>query len=119
MTYYEDEGGGRRVEVVCQIEDNNGDYVKLGPGAVDDSPPAAAEEEPSAPGRRSALWFWVKLVVVILFVGSLAVVVIKWVGPYFIDKVCAFSPHLLLLVLDCVLCVFCCLFFSWKVLIPF
>ncbi|XP_057417492.1 uncharacterized protein LOC130711773 [Lotus japonicus] len=83
MTYYEDEGGGRRVEVVCQIEDNNinGDYVKLGPGAVDDSPPA-----PPAPGRRSALWFWVKLVVLILFVGSLAVVVIKWVGPYFIDK---------------------------------
>ncbi|KAJ1376226.1 SNARE associated Golgi protein [Sesbania bispinosa] len=91
MTYYEDGGGGRRGEVVpdltltIQDDDNQGDYVKLRPSPDEGSPPAAAEE-PSAPARRSALWYWVKLVVLFLCLGFLAVVVLKWVGPYFIDK---------------------------------
>ncbi|XP_061348266.1 uncharacterized protein LOC133293681 [Gastrolobium bilobum] len=91
MTYYEDDGGGRRGEVVpvltltIQADDNNGDYVKLMPHPDEDSPPAAAAE-PSSPARGAAVWYWVKLVLLFLCLAFLAVVVLKWVGPYFIDK---------------------------------
>lgn len=98
MTYYENDGGGRREEVVpdvtltIQSDDSNGDYVKLRANNNDGSPPGAAAE-PSPPTIRAAVWYWVKLVVLFLFLGFLAVVVLVWVGPYFIDKVCAFSSH--------------------------
>lgn len=98
MTYYETDGGGRREEVVpdvtltIQSDDGNGDYVKLRANADDGSPPGAAAEL-SPPTLRAAVWYWVKLVVLFLFLGFLAVVVLVWVGPYFIDKVCAFSSH--------------------------
>ena len=91
MTYYENDGGGRREEVVpdvtltIQSDDSNGDYVKLRANNNDGSPPGAAAE-PSPPTIRAAVWYWVKLVVLFLFLGFLAVVVLVWVGPYFIDK---------------------------------
>lgn len=100
MTYYENDGDGRREEVVpelnitIQADDNNGDYLKLrhGPNG-DDYPVAAAAAEPPGPARAT-VWYWAKLVLLFLCLGFLAVVVLKWVGPYFIDKVCAFSPFL-------------------------
>ncbi|KAK7330711.1 hypothetical protein VNO77_24909 [Canavalia gladiata] len=91
MTYYENDGDGRRGEVVpdltftIQADDNNGEYVKL-KSSPDDGSPVAAVAEPSSPARRSVLWYWVKMVVLFLCLGFLAVVVLVWVGPYFIDK---------------------------------
>ena len=97
MTYYENDGGigggGRREEVVpdlaitVQADDNNGDYLKLknGPNG-DDSAVGAVVVESPAPARRSAVCYWAKMVLLFLCLGFLAVVVLKWVGPYFIDK---------------------------------
>ncbi|CAN1333052.1 Transmembrane protein 64 [Linum perenne] len=36
--------------------------------------------------RWCVVWYWVKLAVVLAFFGGLAFVVLKWVGPYFMDK---------------------------------
>jgi len=47
-------------------------------------------EECSLPSRRSVVWYWVKMVLLFLSLGFLAVVVLKWVGPYLIDKVSTF-----------------------------
>lgn len=91
MTYYENDGGGRREEVVpdvslsIQPEDNNGDFVKLRASPGDGSPPGEAVESP-APTRGAIVWYWVKLVVLFLCLGFLAVIVLVWVGPYFMDK---------------------------------
>lgn len=122
MTYYSDDGGdGRREEVVpdltvtIEADDNNGDYVKLMPSPDEDSPLAAAEE-PSVPSRRSVVWYWVKLVLLFLCLGFLAVAVLKWVGPYLIDKVCSFP----LIDYNCIWIVLCSLglvFFPCKALI--
>ncbi|XP_019446648.1 PREDICTED: transmembrane protein 64-like [Lupinus angustifolius] len=88
MTYDDDEDGGRRQEVVADLtltiqSDDTGDYVKLmaSPSSTED-----AAEEPSSPARGGVVWYWVKLVVLFLCLGFLAVVVLKWVGPYLIDK---------------------------------
>lgn len=95
MTYFENDGGGRREEVVpdlsltIQAEESNGEYVKLGASPDDGSPPGAAAET-SAPTIRAVVWYWVKLVVLFLCLGFLAMVVLVWVGPYLMDKVCAF-----------------------------
>ncbi|MED6168184.1 hypothetical protein PIB30_009686 [Stylosanthes scabra] len=96
MTYYENDGGAggcQREEVVpvltitVQSDDINGDYLKLkdGPNG-DDSTVATVVVESPAPSRRSAVWYWAKMVLLFLCLGFLAVVVLKWVGPYFIDK---------------------------------
>ncbi|RDX70029.1 hypothetical protein CR513_50774, partial [Mucuna pruriens] len=90
MTYYDNDGGGRREEVEPDFtlsiqEDRNGDYLKLRTNPDDGSRPGAAAD-PSPPMIRAAVWYWVKLVVLFLCLGFLAVVVLVWVGPYFIDK---------------------------------
>ncbi|KAK7264428.1 hypothetical protein RJT34_32037 [Clitoria ternatea] len=92
MKYFDNDGRGRREEVVpdlsltIQSEDNNkGGYVKLRPSSDDGSLPSA-EEEPSTPTRGAVVWYWFKLAVLFLCLGCLAVVVLVWVGPYLIDK---------------------------------
>lgn len=97
MTYYEHDGG--RVEVVPELtlkirtDDDNGDYVKLRPGPEDTEPEAAVggAAEPSPPARGGSLWYWVKLVVLFICLGLLVAVFLKWVGPFFMDKVCCLS----------------------------
>jgi hypothetical protein len=88
----DDCGGGLKKEVVSDLtitieaDDNKGDYIKL---SSDESlPPVAVVEECSPPSRRSTMWYWVKMVLLFLFLGFSAVAVIKWIGPYLIDKVC-------------------------------
>ncbi|CAJ1943462.1 unnamed protein product [Sphenostylis stenocarpa] len=89
MTYYENDSGGRRGEVVTDVtftiqpDDCNGDYVKLRPGPDDGS---SAVVEPSPPTIRATVWYWMKLVMLFLCLGFLAVVVLVWVGPLFMDK---------------------------------
>jgi len=92
-------GGGWKKEVVSDLtitieadDDNKGDYIKLMPGSDECLPLTAVEmvEECSLPSRRSVVWYWVKLVLLFLSLGFLAVAILKWVGPYLIDKVCAF-----------------------------
>ncbi|MED6220724.1 hypothetical protein PIB30_047601 [Stylosanthes scabra] len=96
MTHYENDGGVggcRREEVVpvlaitVQSDDVNGDYLKLKDGPNGDDPTVAAVVvESPAPSRRSAVWYWAKMALLFLCLAFLAVVVLKWVGPYFIDK---------------------------------
>ncbi|XP_027334556.1 transmembrane protein 64-like [Abrus precatorius] len=91
MTYYDNDGGRRRGEVVpdltftIQDDDKNGDYIKLR-ASIDDGPPPVTAEESPTPAKRAALWYWVKLVLLFLCLGFLAVIVLVWVGPYLIDK---------------------------------
>lgn len=76
-------------------EDLKGDYVKLGGG--DDLGEdnrfvagcmSASSSELSYEGNNRcwSLWWWAKLVLVLIFVGVLAAVFLKWVGPFFMDK---------------------------------
>lgn len=91
MTYFENDGGDRREEVVpdlsltIQAEESNGEYVKLG-ASPDEGSPQGAAAETSAPTIRAVVWYWVKLVVLFLCLGFLAMVVLVWVGPYLMDK---------------------------------
>ncbi|CAK8562794.1 unnamed protein product [Lathyrus sativus] len=92
MTGYDDDYGGElKKEVVpdltitIEADDNKGDYIKLAP-CSDEGSPLGAAEECSPPARRSIVWYWIKMVLLFLFLGFLAVAVLKWVGPYFIDK---------------------------------
>lgn len=99
MTGYDDDCGGElKKEVVSDLtitieaDDNKGDYIKLISCSDEGSPLGVAEEKEdcSPPARRSVVWYWIKMVLLFLFLGFCAVAVLKWVGPYFIDKVCVF-----------------------------
>ncbi|PNX97574.1 TVP38/TMEM64 family membrane protein slr0305-like protein [Trifolium pratense] len=86
----DDCGGELKKEVVSDLtiiieaDDNKGDYIKL---SSDESlPPITVAEECSPPSRRSGVWYWVKMVLLFLCLGFSAVAVIKWVGPFLIDK---------------------------------
>lgn len=77
-------------------EDLKGDYVKLGGDDLGEDNRfvsgcmSASSSELSYEGnsRCWSLWWWAKLVLVLIFVGVLAAVFLKWVGPFFMDKVC-------------------------------
>lgn len=74
-----------------------GDYVKLeaGGGRSGDAGARLLKETPRGGGRGELwwlLWWWAKLVLVILLVVVLLAVFLKWVGPFFMDKVIVFSP---------------------------
>lgn len=76
--------GGRIMEVEVDLihtNDGGGDYIKL------KWPPQDSQPEPALPSLLSASWYWLKLLVSFLCLGLLALVVFKWVGPFFIDKV--------------------------------
>lgn len=88
MTYYEDDEVVPELTLRIDIDENNnnnnkGDYLKL---------KEYEEGEPGSPRRRSCgkVWYWVKLVFFLTSVGLLAAVFIKWVGPFFMDKVSLF-----------------------------
>ncbi|KAL2551635.1 SNARE associated Golgi protein family [Forsythia ovata] len=72
------------------IEEPRGDYVKLEEGFDG----RAQEEASSSSGCGGggdggwcwSLWWWLKLILVVTFLGVLAAVIFKWVGPFFMDK---------------------------------
>ncbi|XP_022152794.1 uncharacterized protein LOC111020425 isoform X2 [Momordica charantia] len=95
MTYHETENGRGGGEVVVAEDitvgigcdrNNNGDYVTLGqtPRNCEAEVPSHGGSEPCSPGR--SLWLWVRLVVLFAFLGLLAAVFFKWVGPFFMNK---------------------------------
>lgn len=71
----------------------DGDYVKLeeGGGGGDGGVTCLAGTSPSCldgcGGGRRPLWWWVRAVLVVLFVGALGLVTFKWIGPFLMDKV--------------------------------
>lgn len=83
MTFEGDDGNGG---VVPELTLRMGDYVKLR------QPPECEEEgvgdvEPSTPRRGALIWWWVKMALLCVVLGVLAGAFLKWVGPYFMDKV--------------------------------
>lgn len=70
-------------ELKLRIEDENGDYVKLG---EEDGCEQEGGLEPSSPTQGRSLWWWMKVVLLFIFLGALAVVFLKWVGPFLIEK---------------------------------
>lgn len=92
MTYYEE---GVRDEVVpepgIRFGDDleNGAYIKLGKGPEECGPVGELDgaEGESSSGRRGSWWYWVRLVLLGACLVVLTGVCIKWVGPFFMDKV--------------------------------
>ncbi|KAJ7944828.1 TVP38/TMEM64 family membrane protein [Quillaja saponaria] len=86
MTYYNEDGGGGEVvpELRMRIgsDDNNGDYMKLRQSPEE----FEAVTDPPSSGRRGSLWYWVKLALLLMFLGLLAGVFVKWIGPFLMDK---------------------------------
>lgn len=69
-----------------------GDYVKLeaGRGRGGDGDTRPLKETPRGGGFVEFWWFlwrWAKLVLVVLLVLVLLAVFLKWVGPFFMNKV--------------------------------
>ncbi|ONI06821.1 hypothetical protein PRUPE_5G083300 [Prunus persica] len=91
MTYDESEDRGEVVpELILRIggEDDKRDYVKLR-GDHGDCGPAEGVEgpvEPSPPKKLASLWYWIRLVLLVMCLVLLAGVFVKWVGPFFMDK---------------------------------
>ncbi|XP_010540203.1 PREDICTED: uncharacterized protein LOC104814056 [Tarenaya hassleriana] len=97
MTYREDDEAIPELRVRVENEDDGkGHFVKLG-----ESPQEAEQEEEegeeqgqrasspcssSSCRRRRSVWFWVKLVLLFAFLGSLTVAVLKWIAPLIMDK---------------------------------
>ncbi|KAK4260493.1 hypothetical protein QN277_003595 [Acacia crassicarpa] len=86
MTYDEDDDGGDELvpQLTLRIEndDKNGEYVKLRSEPQDSEPEGSLSE-----ASTCSLWYWVKLVLFLAFLGFLAAAVIVWIGPFFMDKV--------------------------------
>lgn len=71
------------------IEEPRGDYVKLEEGFDGGANGEASTSSGCAGGDGGwcwSLWWWLKLVLVLTFLGVLAAVVCKWIGPFFMDK---------------------------------
>lgn len=108
MTY--DGGGGDEggvPELRLSLVDAGGDYLKLPQcdgsvppigvpvmTMVDDDGELTVLVEPSTPKIRCRfLRKWVKMVLLFLFIAVLAVVFIKWIGPFVMEKVSSSSPY--------------------------
>lgn len=93
MTYYEEDGQG---EVVPELGvrfgggDVNEGYVKLRMGPDECRPGEGFDGsvEPSSPISGRSWWYWARLVLLVLCGSLLAGVSVKWIGPFFMDKVC-------------------------------
>uniref|UniRef100_A0A5B6YS27 VTT domain-containing protein n=1 Tax=Davidia involucrata TaxID=16924 RepID=A0A5B6YS27_DAVIN len=91
MTYVvNDEDDGVVPELMMRISDGNGDYVKLRESdGCDGEGFDGGGAQPSSPvtsGIWWSLWWWAKAALLLMFLGVLAAVFLKWVGPFFMDK---------------------------------
>lgn len=74
--YVKLEGGGAHCQAETSTSGCCGGGGRGGDGAAGDG------------GRCLwSLWWWAKLVLVVLFVAVLGAVFFKWIGPFFMDKV--------------------------------
>ena len=92
MTYFVNDEDDDCVvpELKLRVGVENGDYVKLreSEGCEPEGFDGGEAPQPSSSmGRWWWVWWWAKVVVLLIFVGVLAVVFLKWVGPFFMDKV--------------------------------
>uniref|UniRef100_A0A7N0SZ39 VTT domain-containing protein n=1 Tax=Kalanchoe fedtschenkoi TaxID=63787 RepID=A0A7N0SZ39_KALFE len=72
-------------ELILRVDDEKRAYVELDDGDFEYS----GSEQPSSScssWRKWRLWWWVKLIFLILCLVVIAGVCIQWVGPYFMDK---------------------------------
>jgi hypothetical protein len=76
-------------ELKLRVEEDsdNGDYLKLRGGSNEEDEGSSAESSRCPIGSVTSVWFWVKLISLVVCLGSLAFVIIKWVGPFLIEKV--------------------------------
>ncbi|KAM7491282.1 hypothetical protein LguiA_034203 [Lonicera macranthoides] len=87
----EDECASPEMKLTIE-EDPKGDYVILreSEGFLDDvgggGGSSGAQCSSSSSSRWWSLWWWAKLVLLLAFLGVLAAVFFKWVGPFFLDK---------------------------------
>ncbi|XVF51614.1 hypothetical protein PTKIN_Ptkin04bG0198400 [Pterospermum kingtungense] len=97
MTFFDDSDNDDVVEVVPELkvrvegyDDDDGKRVNLRQRLLEE---CEAEERDlvlkdsafSSIWRRS-IWYWIKLGILIAFIGLLAAVFLKWVGPFLMDK---------------------------------
>ncbi|KAM3343752.1 hypothetical protein BC332_00476 [Capsicum chinense] len=80
----EDSKGGYVKLCGDNLEENNKGFLKGCIGAS--SSGISGYGGNSSSSRCWSLWWWAKLVLVLIFVGVLAAVFLKWVGPFFMDK---------------------------------
>ncbi|XVF13262.1 hypothetical protein REPUB_Repub08aG0193400 [Reevesia pubescens] len=92
MTFYDDNNDDEGVDVVPELklrvegddDDVNGKRVNLRQILLEEC--EAEEKEPAFLCSRRSIWYWIKLGILITFLGLLAAVFLKWVGPFFMDK---------------------------------
>ncbi|XVF52755.1 hypothetical protein PTKIN_Ptkin05aG0043800 [Pterospermum kingtungense] len=101
MTFYDDNNNDEGVEVVPELklrvegDDDDDDDVKGKGGTLRQRllEECVAEErdlllkEPAFSSiRRKSIWYWIKLGILLTFLGLLAAVFLKWIGPFLMDK---------------------------------
>lgn len=89
-------------QLSLRIEDPKGDYVNLSEAEVqnvDDmdicNDVVGESGSVMSSDRCWLVWWWARLIILLIFVGLLAAVFFKWVGPFVMNKVCAHTVHLL------------------------
>lgn len=91
MTFVSDDDDGVVPELKLRMEDSNrnGDYVKLNGSEAEggNGGGGGRDEGSSSCWKRGSFCWWVKSVILFILFGALAAVVVKWIGPFFIDKV--------------------------------
>ncbi|KAK9273318.1 hypothetical protein L1049_018125 [Liquidambar formosana] len=86
MTYNTEANGGVVSETKFQMEGSNGHYVRLQDRDNVRGPRVHGEFVPPNPKNGLSLWWWGKGIALCVLLGALVFVVIKWAGPFFIDK---------------------------------
>lgn len=88
MTYDVNVEEVRQIEV--NIDDLKGDYVIMreSEGQIGESEEVTGSNSMMMTISRwwCLIWWWAKLILLVLFLGVLAAVFFKWVGPFFMDK---------------------------------
>lgn len=110
MTFYDDNNNDEGVEVVPELKlivegddnDVDGKRVKLRQRLLEECEAEERDlllkESVFSSIRRKSIWYWIKLGILFAFLGLLAAVFLKWVGPFFMDKVWFFfSPNFITL----------------------
>ena len=107
MTYEVNVEEGGQIEV--NIDELKGEYVNMREvegqhGQSEGGVGSNSDSMMMTSGRWWCLiWWWAKLILLILFLGVLAAVFFKWVGPFFMDKVFIYSVSFILVQFSLVL----------------
>lgn len=84
-------------QLSLRIDDPNGEYVNLKEAEVqivDDFNNGLGDSDLVVRSSRCWLvWWWARLIILLIFVGVLAAVFFKWVGPFVMDKVCTHDTY--------------------------